>query len=133
MGDQCQHVKPDGSRCRAKGRPGSGLCFAHDPALQKKRDAARKAGGKSRAARTVVLPPDTPDLELKTLADVAGCLAATINQVRKGLLDVRVGNAVGYLCATLAKVLEGSDLERRLLELEARDAERQQKHPRLAG
>jgi hypothetical protein len=124
---QCLHVKPDGSRCRANGRPASGLCFAHDPTLACKREAARRAGGRKRAAKAAVLPPDTPDLALASMADVASLLAATINQTRRGQLDPKVANCVGYLGSVLVKTLEQSDLERRILMLEATEAARQQK------
>jgi hypothetical protein len=124
---QCAHVKPGGQRCQASSLSGSVYCYFHDPAKAKHRAAARRAGGRKRAQRTVVLPPDTPDLELKSLADVAGCLAVTINQVRRGELDVKIANAVGYLAATLGKVLETSDLEKRLADLEAREAARRQR------
>jgi hypothetical protein len=126
---QCRHTKPDGSRCRANGRTGSGLCFAHDPALRSKRDAARRAGGRKRAAKVMALPPDTPDLPLASMADVASLLAVTINQTRRGELDPRVANSLGYLGSVLVKALEQSDLERRIQALEDAAATRHQKAP----
>ena len=43
-------TKPDGEPCRAPARE-SGLCFAHDPALEAKRTEARRAGGLKRSQR----------------------------------------------------------------------------------
>jgi hypothetical protein len=115
---QCEQIKPNGQRCQAAALAGSPWCYFHDPSKDRQRTAARRAGGRRRSQRAVVLPPDTPDLALTTLADVATLLANTINLVRRGQLDVRVGNCLGYLAATLGRVLEGSDLERQLAELQ---------------
>jgi len=43
----------------------------------------------------------------------------TINQVRKGQIDPRVANAVGYLANVLIRAVEQGDLEKRLDDLEA--------------
>jgi hypothetical protein len=82
------------------------------------RAAGRKAGGIRRSQKAVVLPEDAPDLELRTLPEVAALLAETINHTRKGRLDVRVANSLGHLAGTLARVLEGSDLEQRIAKVE---------------
>src|SRR5262249_26746598 len=114
---QCEHVKANGQRCQAAALVGWPSCYFHDPGKARQRAGARRAGGLKRSQRTVVLPPDTPDLPLKTLADVAVLLATTINQVRRGEVDSKVGNTLGFLAQALAKVLEQSDLEKRLAEL----------------
>jgi hypothetical protein len=115
---QCQHVKTDGTRCRANAISRSRFCFFHDPRKAKQRAAARKAGGykKNKAA---ALPSDTPDRPLESLADVVSLLGETINQVRRGEIDPRVSNAVGYLTNVLIKALEQGSLEERLAALEA--------------
>jgi hypothetical protein len=71
----------------------------------------------------VVLPPDTPNLPLASVADVVTMLGATINQVRRGELDVRVANAVGYLGGVLLKGLQEGELEQRIAALEEQAAE----------
>ena len=113
---QCQHIKANGIRCGAHAITGSQYCFFHDPKKAKQRTAARKAGGhKSKAA---VLSPETPDHQLGTLTDVVSLLGETINQVRRGEIDPRVSNAVGYLTNVLIKALEQGNLEERLNALE---------------
>ena len=114
---QCNEVKSDGSRCGAYPISGSDYCFAHDPARAAERQAARQSGG--RVGKTKVLSPETPDAPLLSMADVVALLGLTINQVRRGELDPRVANAVGYLAATLLRALEQGDIEKRLAELEA--------------
>jgi hypothetical protein len=77
---------------------------------------------RSRPAAT--LAEDTPDLPLRTVADVAAALAVTLNQVRTGKVAVQVGNCLGVLAGVLLKALEGSDLERRIAALEASSTQR---------
>ncbi|HUU11390.1 MAG TPA: hypothetical protein VM431_12765 [Phycisphaerae bacterium] len=57
-------------------------------------------------------------MPLSSMADVIALLGLTINQVRRGELDPKVANAVGYLAATLLRALEQGDIEKRLAELE---------------
>ena len=113
---QCKHVRADGTRCRANTIAGSEFCFFHDPAKAAAREAARRAGRS--VGKTAVLPPDTPDAPLGSVADVVALLGQTINQVRRGEIDPRVANTIGYLSATLLRALEQGDIERRLAELE---------------
>jgi hypothetical protein len=121
--EHCEQTKADGSPCRASPRPGKRFCSFHDPELAGARARGRKAGGVRRSRRAAVLGPDAPDLPLATVADVVGLLGVTINQTRRGELDPRVANAVGYLAATLVKAIETGDLERRLQALEAQAGE----------
>lgn len=113
---QCRHIKSDGERCKANAARDSDLCFFHDPAKAGERAAARRAGGEK--GRAAVLPPGTPDASLGSIADVAAVIGQTINQVRRGEVDPRVANAVGYLAGVLLKALEVGEVERRLEALE---------------
>ncbi len=116
MKRQCRHKMPDGSACQANANASSGYCFFHDPNKEAERQAAQRAGGlRNRAA---VLPPQTPDFELRTTKDVITLLAMTINQVRRGEIDSRVSNAIGYLAATLLRAFEVGNLEQRVSDLE---------------
>jgi hypothetical protein len=116
---QCRHIKPDGSPCRANVRSGSLHCYFHCPDVAEEREAARIKGGKERSRKAAVLPSDTPNMELTSAADVTALLAETINQVRRGELDPRVSNAVGYLAGVLLKTQEQHEFERRLLRVES--------------
>jgi hypothetical protein len=55
---------------------------------------------------------------VNSVRDVTSFLAGTISRVRKGSLDVRIANAVGYLAGVLLKALEVGKLEDRLARLE---------------
>src|SRR4051812_32349971 len=104
MKRQCCHRRSDGGTCRAKAVSGSSLCFFHAPDRAADRLKAQKAGG--RRNKVAALPTDTPDYDLKNVGDVVILLGSTINQVRKGQVDPRVANSVGYLSGILLKALE---------------------------
>ena len=116
---QCRHIKPDRRRCRANARHGSNYCFFHDPNSAVDREAARRNGGKERSRRAAVLPANTPDRPLASAADVTGLLTETINQVRRGEVDPRISNAVGYLAGILLKAKERDEMEQRIARLES--------------
>jgi hypothetical protein len=113
----CEFIKTDGSRCKAAALPNARWCFFHSPDRARERAEARSRGGKTRSRRAAVLPVTTADVPLKSVGDVVKLLGETINQTRKGTLDVKAANAVGYLSGVLLRALEGSDLARQLEEL----------------
>jgi hypothetical protein len=55
---------------------------------------------------------------LRNTQDVATLLADSINQGRRGQLDARVANTVGYLAGILLRSLEQGPLEERLARME---------------
>jgi hypothetical protein len=77
---------------------------------------AQRAGGLRNKA--VSLSADTPDCNLKNAGDVIALLGTTINQVRRGQVDPRIANTIGYLSATLLKAQELGNIEQRLSALE---------------
>jgi hypothetical protein len=115
-GGQCGFTKQDGARCQAHAMDGSGLCFFHDPDLANERTEARRAGG--RRNKAAVLPLDASTCCLESIKDGASLLGATINQVRRGELDPRVGNCTGYLAGILLKAIEAESLDERISSLE---------------
>jgi hypothetical protein len=111
MAERCQHTKPDGARCGAFACAGS--------ARAAEREQARRRGGKAAHKRIATLPADTPDAPLGTLGEVAVYLAATVNRVARGELDVKVANSIALLAGQLQRCIERGDVEARLAALEA--------------
>jgi hypothetical protein len=109
--------KPDGSDCQAAALPDSDFCFFHDPDLADERHKANAAGGRQNRMKT--LSADAPDVRVESCQDVVHLISETINQVRRGELDPRVANAIGYLANVLIKAAEQGDHEKRIKELEA--------------
>jgi hypothetical protein len=112
----CAATKGDGTACGAAALPGSQFCFFHDPAKAAARRKAQSAGGL--ANKMATLPADVPDVIVEDGADVVKLLGATINQVRRGEIDPRVANAVGYLSNIVLAATGQRELESRLAELE---------------
>jgi hypothetical protein len=98
-GTQCEFEKKDGSRCRANTRSSSSYCFFHDPSVSRERHSARRRGGIARTSQKLTLPADTPHKALASVTDVLSLLEATANEVRRGQLETRLANCVGYLCS----------------------------------
>jgi hypothetical protein len=59
------------------------------------------------------------DARLLDAKDVVKLLAETINQVRRGEVDPKVANAVGYLGGLLMKAIHETEIESRFATLEA--------------
>jgi hypothetical protein len=118
----CQHVKSDGSKCQAPRLAGSDFCFFHDPEKSAEREAAQRAGGLRN--KMAVLPSTVPDARLQDTQDVVTLLSETINQVRRGQLDPKVANAVGYLGGLLMKAIHEAEIEKRKADEARRAAER---------
>lgn len=116
-GKLCRGTRLDGAVCQATALVGSDFCFFHDPARAAERREAQALGGRQNRMR--VLTEITPDFEIQDSEDVVALVSETINQVRKGKIDPRVANAVGYLANVLVKVFESQKLSTRVDKLEA--------------
>jgi predicted RNA-binding protein with EMAP domain len=113
----CQWVKPDGGKCQVRKIAGSSYCFFHDPEKTAEREAAQRA--EALKYQVAVLPPSSaPDARLLDARDVVKLIAETINHVRRGEVDPKVANSVGYLAGRLIKALHESEIEKRLAALE---------------
>jgi hypothetical protein len=119
VSNKCQTLTKEGRPCEADCQSGKDLCVFHDPAKQSDGHRARRAGGLARSNPARVLPADAPDVQLGTCRDVCNLLAETVSQVRRGELDSRAANTIGYLSGILLKALEQGLLEERLLKVEA--------------
>ena len=112
----CRAKKPDGSACLTAALPDSDFCFFHDPDRADERREANAAGGRNGRMKTL---EGAPDIKVESCQDVVRLLSDTINQVRRGELDPRVANAVGYLANVLIRAAEQGDHEQRIKDLEA--------------
>lgn len=114
----CTSTKADGSPCRAQALPGKAVCVFHDPDGAERRAEARRRGGHTRNRPPATLPADAPDMALATVADIVGAVASVFNQVRKGILDAKVGNCLSGLLGVQLRALAGEALEQRVAALE---------------
>ena len=114
----CSAKTQTGAACQGRAKSGRAFCAFHDPRATAEQAEARRAGGRSRSAPRAVLPAEEADLVLEGPRDLPALLADTINRVRKGALDPRVANTVGYLAGVLIRAFEVSELEERIRRLE---------------
>jgi len=119
MDRKCQFRKKNGSKCDADAQTGRDVCVFHDPEQSATVGRARRAGGLKRSRPATVLPPDTPDIALEDASDVSTLITDSINQLRRGQLDPRVANGVGYLASVLLRSLEQGVMDRRIAKLES--------------
>jgi hypothetical protein len=113
----CKANKSDGSRCEVAALTDSEFCFFHDPSRAADRKAAQSLGGHGNRIRT--LDPGVPDVRIQNSEDTVSLLSETINQVRKGVIDPRVANAVGYLANIALRAVDQNELEARIRKLES--------------
>ena len=113
----CRAMKQSGEGCQTAALPKSAFCYFHDPAKAIERREAQSLGGRQNRIRA--LDATAPDVEVEDCGEVVALVSATINQVRKGIIDPRVANSVGYLANILIKAFERDELETRIEKLEA--------------
>ena len=77
------------------------------------------SAGIARSLPAKLVPADTPDLVLKNASDISGLLTDSINQLRRGQLDARIANGIGYLASIQLRSFEQCSTENRLSMLEA--------------
>jgi hypothetical protein len=117
---RCQKKKHDGKQCRAGALTENKFCALHaEPGAAA---ALGRKGGRRRAVLNDPEPDTSLAIELpKTAEGVRDLLAEAITQIRRRKLDVKAGNGMAYLAASLLRAIELSDLESRLRALEERN------------
>ena len=116
--NRCQARKKNGQKCQADTQKGSPFCVFHDPARVADGKRVRRVGGLNRSRPAAVLPMNTQDVPLSNTQEVSALIGESINQLRRGQLDPRVANAIGYLANILLGALQQGPLEDRLARIE---------------
>lgn len=111
---QCSSIKPDGSRCLAWSMNESEFCFTHNPKTKKQKRSAVIKGGRGNKKEIYNLEP----IEVKSQKDTPKLILKIMNELRLGLIDVRVANCLFYGSNQLIKALEISDLEQKVEKLD---------------
>jgi len=112
----CAATTKAGAPCTVPPLHGSDFCWCHDPTVDlERRQAARIAGGENRRRRALTAEFDVLLTSAEECRDV---LADTISKVRRGQLDLKFANSIGYLMTAGLKAVQMVELERRIAELE---------------
>jgi hypothetical protein len=112
---QCKYTKSDGSRCRGFTVSGSDYCWRHSSVVKDfEKKSASSRGGRNRS----LIPVNLPQIIINDTRDIPPLLVDTIQHLRSGEIDVRLGTAVGYLSNILLKSYEVADIENRMEKIE---------------
>jgi hypothetical protein len=110
---RCCHQRSDGTECKANPRKGSQYCFFHDPAVEEKRAAARRAGGVIRGrnaqANAQAIPVLAAYLLAKPLRESSGVaefLNEAASQFCQGKIDSRDANVLRHFALAVLRTLE---------------------------
>ncbi len=112
---QCTELKNNNERCNSMSLQGKDKCFFHSHDTQDERRAATTAGGKSN--KNVNNPSD---FSVKTACakDLLSILQHTIDDLKTQKVSPNYANSIGYLVNIALKVLEQSDIEKRMEVIE---------------
>lgn len=123
---QCNFVKSDGTKCNAKAITNSDHCYFHSAEIpNSERKEARARGGKANA---ITVHDPLPPVTINGVKDVVKLLESTINDVRSGQLDVKIGNCIGVLSGQLIKALEIANIASRVEIIERAILEKRTKY-----
>lgn len=113
---RCIFKKSNGDRCKSNAMKNSKYCWTHSPeiSIHEKKLGSSK-GGKNKFGLT---PVNLPQIIINDTRDIPPLLVDTIQHLRKGEIDVRLGTVVGYLSNILLKSYEVADIENRMEKIE---------------
>jgi hypothetical protein len=110
---KCRAKNKAGKGCGAPAVGGTNRCVMHS-------GRAAELGSRGGRRRTVYSPDGLREfLAPKSAADLRDLLAQSIVEIRTGKLDPKLANSISYLGTGFLRAIEVSDLETRLLALEA--------------
>ncbi len=117
---RCEASRKDGQPCRAPALPDSTLCWSHDP-RQAEVAAQARAAGASKGGKLRALHGHRS--KLSTVPELVRFVAMLVHRTVEGELDVNVARCAFYGLSLQKSLVELSDLERRIVALEAVAAE----------
>lgn len=112
--NQCCHIKPDKTQCKAKAILHDSFCFWHSEKMREKRTQAVHDGGKS-PKRSY---GRDDEVAITNTQDVLKLIEQTINDLRRNKTSTKLATAIGYLSGIALKTIEQSDTEKRLEVIE---------------
>jgi len=123
---RCCHQRNDGTECKANPRKGSQYCFFHDPAVEKERVAARRAGGVIRSRNAQANAQAIPVLAAYLLAKpmdesfgVREFLNEAASQFCQGKIDSRDANVLRHFALAVLRTLQFDERTERRAALAA--------------
>lgn len=116
---QCKANNRFGNPCASAALIGSDYCFFHDPSTAEDRKIATRKGGHARYGQSLAVTDSSP-MEFYSMEDVIDLLTLAINDTLLLGNSATRNRTLGYLAGVLVTVFQVSDVEQRLLALEAK-------------
>lgn len=113
-GRKCRATTKRGEPCRAVAVE-NGLCLAHDPKRRKEAQAARSKGA---ATKNKLVALEGRRRKLSTVPELVAYLSGVIQDTAAGELSVDVARTITYAVSVQMRLVEGSELAKRVQELE---------------
>ncbi len=111
----CTATRRNGEPCRAQALPERRLCWAHDPEMRQKADAARRRGGENKANAVRARKKMGADLH-----DISKMIEAALAGVYKGTMTPQQGQSIASLAGAWVRLHDAGEVQARIEELEAR-------------
>lgn len=116
----CKATTKQGKPCAGRCLPDRDYCLFHDPARATERAADRRKGGKARHGRRIdQVNAERPAVKIESVADVLAVVTGAINDTLALENSNQRNRTLGTLAMAALKAFEISELEQRLLALEA--------------
>jgi len=112
--NQCEFIKSDGNRCKARPIKGSGFCFRHNPDMVEEKLNASQRGGLNRRLQGVY----GQEIVLKEAEDIKNFLGKVINAIWTGNAPTQLGSSVGFLARCWLDAHDAADTDKRINEIE---------------
>ncbi len=112
----CSARTKAGKPCKARPVIGTTRCIMHSdpttPARLGRIGAAQRLTARHPVALPEFAPPSTPE-------EIRRIVSCSLVEVRAGLLQAKVGNAIAVLASVLLKLIDADSFERRLSAMES--------------
>lgn len=116
----CKFIKSDGKKCGALKMKNSDYCFFHNPECETERLESKRSGGKRKIyiIKSENVISQRVKFPLTKPKDVTRFLSDLIENTISGEIDVRISSSIAYLCSTLLKSMELSEIQNKINDLE---------------
>jgi hypothetical protein len=109
---RCEYKNDEGLQCNAHALRDEKFCYFHSD-FGKLMESTSKGGS---ANKRIQKPLKA--VAIKNSKDLVGLIAITINELRKGKIEAREANCIGYLSGHFLKAYDNAELVKRLEKLE---------------
>ena len=115
---RCAHVSASGAGCHAYALKDSTFCYYHDkrPEIAAERARSCKKGGRKANSHDGL--PDWADQPITSLEELRKAASILFNAGAAGKVSARKLSALSSMANVLRTTIEGSNLEKRICELE---------------